>query len=215
MKGPEEDVKGRNFVGLEWSWKSGWYFKQKYLKNHPWRPSPAARECIGFPLPNKRIDSNDIPPALTCVSKVTCEVHLTENILIGNLLHTPLLCYSLRKEWHKKTPWWILQEQLNVALEERLSYGRPRAWWDCTCNGTNKARKRNLDKQELFSRELFSFHHSSCSAHFNSWGTSLPLVEADSGPYIPRLNWVPSIICPRLEQEETVSKPVAKTSSHQ
>lgn len=41
-----------------------------------------------------------IPPALISVSKVTYEVHLTEDILTGNLpLHPqpPLLCYTPRK----------------------------------------------------------------------------------------------------------------------
>lgn len=100
-----------------------------------------------------------------------------------------------------------------MALEERLSYGGPSVWWDCTCNDKNKTRKtRILGKQEEFSTELFSFHQSSRSAHFNSWGTSLPLVEADSGPYISRLNLVPSIICPCLEQEEIISKSTAKMS---
>lgn len=99
-----------------------------------------------------------------------------------------------------------------MALEERLSYGGPSVCWDCTCNDKNKTRKtRILGKQE-FSTELFSFHQSSHSALFNSWGTSLPLVEADSGPYISRLNLVPSIICPCLEQEEIISKSTAKMS---
>jgi len=60
-------------------------FQAKLEKNHPWRPSPAAREFVGFPLPNKRFGFNDIPPALICVSKVTREVHLTEDVLMGNL----------------------------------------------------------------------------------------------------------------------------------
>lgn len=121
---------------------------------YPCRPNPAAKEFIGFPLPNKRIDFNDIPPALICVSDVTCEVHLTEDILMGNL-YTHLFCITAwERRGIKEMLGWILQEQLNVGLEERLSYGRPSTGWDSTFNCKIRAWKRNL---EGFSREISVF----------------------------------------------------------
>lgn len=126
-----------------WTWTGldEWLiFQAKIEKNHPWRPSPAARELIEFPLPNKRIDFNDIPPALIVSAKLHVKCIWQRMFWWETSPRTRLLRYSPREEGHKKPPRWILQEQLNVAPEERLSYGRPIARWDCAFNDKNKAK---------------------------------------------------------------------------
>lgn len=82
-------------------------------------------------------------------------------------------------------------------------------------NDENKATKE-LCQGRMGSPGSFSVFMLASSAHFNSWGTTSHLVEAGSGPYLSELYLVPPVICScYLEEEEIISKSIAKIVGHQ
>lgn len=128
----------------------------------------------------------------------------------------PLLCHSLWKERHKNPLGWILQDQLNVALEERLSYGRP------MCGETAPLMTKTRQKNETWTGRRNSPGSFSV---FISWpplhilipgGQVCFLWKQAKGHTYPGCTWfLLSFVLGFLEQEKIISKSIAKMASHQ